>query len=198
MEESQMGFISYGKYTFSSFLSSIISPYLRHSNHYTNDCELWNVSGIKQEESDCNTTPAPHVSRQTISPSCNIYDQVFLVYLSWNICYRSAPPLSVASGRLVTQMVAMIHSIIRAELKGNRTSCQFLKFFVSARKFPRPWWSVSPVDWSQELLIHPVITCMEGLGENSVLIQFDPFSNYFWPLGVYTPMSHKWGVRSLS
>lgn len=62
MEESQMGFISYGKYTFASFLSSIIFPYLRHSNHSTNDCEFQNFSGIKQEESDCNTTPASHVS----------------------------------------------------------------------------------------------------------------------------------------
>lgn len=96
----------------------------------------------------------------------------------------------------------MIHSIIPAELKGNRTSCQFLKFFVTARKFPRLRWSVSPVDWAliwpQELLIHPVNICMEGVWEKSVLIQFDPFTNYFWPLGVYAPMSHKWGVRGLS
>lgn len=48
---------------------------------------------MKQEESDCNTTPAPHVSCQTTNPSCNIYDQLFLVYLSWNICYHTAPPL---------------------------------------------------------------------------------------------------------
>lgn len=29
--------------------------------------------------------PAPRVSCQTNSPSCNIYDRLFLVYLSWNI-----------------------------------------------------------------------------------------------------------------
>lgn len=44
-------------------------------------------------------TPTPYVSCQTNSPSCNIYDWLFLVYLSWNICYRiAAPPLSVVSG----------------------------------------------------------------------------------------------------
>lgn len=136
-----MGCISHGKYTFASFLSSIICPYLRHSNHSTNDCELQDFSGIKQEHNKTATLHLLHMS-----PSCNIYDQVFLVYLSWNICYRSAPPLSVASGRLVTLMLAMILSIIPAELKGNWTFCQFLKFFVSARKFPLLQWSVPPVD----------------------------------------------------
>lgn len=49
-------------------------------------------------------TPTPYVSCQTNSPSCNIYDWLFLVYLSWNICYRIAAPLSVCGigGSLVT------------------------------------------------------------------------------------------------
>lgn len=38
-------------------------------------------------------TPTPYVSCQTNSPSCNIYDWLFLVYLSWNICYQIAAPL---------------------------------------------------------------------------------------------------------
>lgn len=168
-----------------SFLSSIIFPYLRHSNHSNH--WLWTLKLLR------NKTGRKWLQHCTCS-TC-LHPATFMTRCSWftwaGISVIIVHLLSVASGRLVTHMVAITHSIIRAELKGKRTSCQFLKFFVS-----------SPVDWAliwfQELLIHPVIICMEGAGENTVLIQFDPFTNYFWPLGVYTPASHKWGVRSLS
>lgn len=44
--------------------------------------------------------PAPRVSCQTNSPSCNIYDRLFLLYLSWNISSVILHPPSVCGIRV--------------------------------------------------------------------------------------------------
>lgn len=95
MEESQMGFISYWEYIFSSFLSSksIIFP---QQTFRTVHKWSWTLKHFQNETgrkwlqhytcSTCLLSDLP-IHPATFMTSCSWF------YLSWNICYHSAPPL---------------------------------------------------------------------------------------------------------
>lgn len=88
-----MGFISHGKYVLSFFFKIYNFP-----SPFSDIMNILQINTTSETYPELNrkrltATSAPRVSCQTNSPSCNIYDRLFLVYLSWNICYHTAPPL---------------------------------------------------------------------------------------------------------